>query len=163
MVYCVLMATIVGTYSPLNKEVITGLVVMFFPICGFANGYSAGRLYAFMHGTNWPLLGFTCGLAYPLIIAAGIVVIDICEFVETKKLVTIHLSDGLILGILCIAVNVPLNMTGCFFGYKTQPISVPTKPSRIPKESTKSLPWWLNFHLQAILSGFVPVLLIAFE
>lgn len=117
-----LISTIVGTYSPLNINILLGLTVMLFPICGIIGGFSSGRLYAFFHGTDFLMLWLANGLFFPFLVAVGLIIIDICEFEETGKIHTLALSEGIIFSGLLLLVNIPMNFIGCFFGYKVKAI-----------------------------------------
>jgi transmembrane 9 superfamily protein 2/4 len=56
-----------------------------------------------------------------------------------------------------------MNFIGIVCGYKMARIKTPTKISRVPREVPEGLPWFLNFNLMSVISGVVPVLVIAFE
>lgn len=73
------------------------------------------------------------------------------------------LSEGFALTALIMLINVPMNFVGTVFGYKWTRIKTPTKISRVPRDLPEGLPWFLNFNLQSVISGVVPVLVIAFE
>ena len=90
-------------------------------------------------------------------------VIDICEYIETGRATTIALSEGLALGLLFIVVNLPVTFIGTFAGYKMAPIKTATKTSRVPRDAPEGLPWFLNFNLMSLISGFIPVIVIGFE
>lgn len=64
---------------------------------------------------------------------------------------------------LVIVINVPMNFVGTVFGYKMTRIQTPTKISRVPRDLPEGLPWFLNFNLMSVISGVVPVFVIAFE
>lgn len=136
---------------------------MIFPFCGIVNGFGAGRLYAFFHGTNFSLLWPLNAILYPLIIGVGFFIVDICEYIETGKIHTILFSESYIITLVLILINVPFNFIGCFFGYKMQAINIPNKISRVPREPPNGLPWFLNFNFMSFISGIIPVLVIAFE
>lgn len=59
--------------------------MLMFPLCGIINGFSAGRLYSFMHGTDWVGLGFVTSMICPILFGFGFVAIDICEYIETGR------------------------------------------------------------------------------
>jgi transmembrane 9 superfamily protein 2/4 len=127
------------------------------------NGFAAGRLYAFLHGTDWISLWLVTSFFLPYIFGSVMIAVDICEYIETKKASAVTLSEGLALTALFIAINLPANFIGTVFGYKMAPIETPTKQSRMPREPPKGLPWFLNFHLMSIISGCVPIFVIGFE
>lgn len=64
---------------------------------------------------------------------------------------------------IIVLVNFPMNLVGTLLGYKSEPISTPTKTSRVPRTPPEGLPWFLNLSLMSVVSGCVPVFVIGFE
>ena len=159
----ILLATFCGSVSPFNFYTVKGMIVLMFPICGVINGFAAGRMYAFLHGTDWINLWLATSFFLPYVVGSVLIAVDVCEYIETKKAYTVTLSEGLAMTALFVAINLPANFIGTVFGYKMAPIETPTKVSRMPREPPKGLPWFLNFHLMSIISGCVPVFVIGFE
>jgi transmembrane 9 superfamily protein 2/4 len=62
-----------------------------------------------------------------------------------------------------VVVNLPMNFIGVIAGYKMKKMKTPTKISRVPRDLPEGLPWFLNFNLMSVISGVVPVFVIAFE
>lgn len=85
LVVTLLGSTFAGSVSPLNFQVIQGLTLFLYPACGLINGFAAGRLYSFLHGTDWIGLWFVTSLICPLLFGLGFVAVDICEFIETGR------------------------------------------------------------------------------
>ena len=83
MCVVVFFTSIAGTFSPINLKIVKSMAVLSFFMCGIVNGLAAGRLYAFFHGRDWIGLTFMTAITYPLTVAAGLLIIDICEFTET--------------------------------------------------------------------------------
>jgi hypothetical protein len=73
------------------------------------------------------------------------------------------LSEGLLITLLIVVVNLPMNFIGVIAGYKMKKMKTPTKISRVPRDLPEGLPWFLNFNLMSVISGVVPVFVIAFE
>lgn len=136
---------------------------MCFCVCGVVSGFGAGRLFAFFHGTDWVALSFMTALTFPLVFGIAFLAIDICEFIETKRFTTISVPEGLIMMTFFIAVNIPSNFLGCFFGYKMKTITIPTKVNRVARDPPADLPWFLKRRVMAFLSGMLPVFVICFE
>jgi hypothetical protein len=134
-----------------------------YPVCSLIGGYCAGRLYAFMHGTELLLLWIFNSMYFPVLIGLGMFIVDICEFIESGRTYTLTLSEGLAMTIILLMVNFPLNGLGTLLGYKREPISTPTRISRVPRDPPESLPWFLNFSLMGLISGCIPVFVIGFE
>jgi transmembrane 9 superfamily protein 2/4 len=122
LVMSLLGATFAGSLSPLNIQMWQGLAVLLFPMCSVINGFSAGRLYAFMHGSEWALLFFLSSIFFPIILGVCLIAIDICEFIETGRSQTITLSEGLGITFIFLAINLPMNFIGTVMGYKWSPI-----------------------------------------
>lgn len=156
-------ATFAGSVSPFNLQIVTGLTVLLLPMCSAINGYSAGRLYAFLNGSDWKLLFGLASVGFPAILGTCLVGVDICEYLETGRSQSVMLSEGLSLTLLFFGVHVPLTFFGTFLGYKWSRIQTPTKTSRVPRDLPESLPWFMQLKVMAVVGGVIPVLVIGFE
>jgi len=115
--YTAMFTSLVGAYSPINLPLQISLLTAVFPFYSAVNGYLAARIYKFFNGTNWILLSLLSSSFLPLFLAGNLFVIDVCEFIETKRASMVPISDILVLVVLWLSLNVPLTLLGCFIGF----------------------------------------------
>jgi transmembrane 9 superfamily member 2/4 len=85
MMILLLTATFAGSISPFSLPIIKGLLVFLFPLCGAFGGFSAGRLYAFLKGTELLLLWLFNSLLFPAMIGTSLLIVDVCEYFEAGR------------------------------------------------------------------------------
>lgn len=85
-----------------------------FPFFSATNGYVAARFYKFFNGTNWLTLTLFTSCGLPIFLSGCLIIIDICEYIETKKPIV---SDILVLLIIWLCFNVPITICGSFVGF----------------------------------------------
>ena len=78
------------------------------------NGYVAARIYKFFNGTNWITLAVVTTTFLPCILVGALVVIDICEYIQTEKVI---ISEIYILLTLWLTLCLPLTLIGSFIGF----------------------------------------------
>lgn len=89
-----------------------------FPFFSGLNGYVTARLYKFFKGTNWIALSIITSGGLPLFYAGAISLINICEWLQTRKSIV---SDIYLLAMLWLGLNVPVTLFGTFIGF-SQPV-----------------------------------------
>lgn len=110
--YLALLSTITSTYSPVILQI--QLIVLAFPFFSSINGYVAARIYKFFNGTNWITLAVVTTTFLPCILVGALIVIDICEYIQTEKAI---ISEIYILLTLWLSLCLPLTLIGSFIGF----------------------------------------------
>jgi transmembrane 9 superfamily protein 2/4 len=90
-------------------------------------------MYKFFNGTYWILLAIISSCALPLFLASTLFVIDICEYIETKRASIVPVSDIFVLFILWLSLNVPMTLLGAFVGFRSAVFWTPGKLNRVAR------------------------------
>lgn len=134
LVTALLCATFAGSLSAFSLPIVKGFSVFIYPLAGLINGFCSGRLYSFMHGADWIALWLCTACFFPMSIGSGLMLVDLCEYIETGRSQTISLSEGFGLAALFLVVNLPMTFFGTVCGYKWKELEPPTKISRVPRD-----------------------------
>lgn len=110
-----LLATLVNPYF--DKGAYLSVATAVFPIFGIANGYSAARFYTFFNGTSWKTLAVYTACSLPGFIQSCLILIDLCEWIETGRADTLPLRDAFLIGIYQYLIHVPTCFIGTYLGF----------------------------------------------
>jgi transmembrane 9 superfamily protein 2/4 len=120
-------------------------------------------MYKFFNGTHWILLSICSSALLPAFLASTLFVIDICEYIETKRATMVPISDLFILVLLWLSLNVPMTMLGAFFGFKRASIETPVKPNRVARQQSKEKSCFLNRFFCFLFCSSIPFSVILFQ
>ena len=88
----------------IDKGALVGLASIAFPVFGIVNSYVAARFYTFFHGSSWTRLACCSSLFLPTFIASGLILIDICEWIETGHTDTMPFREAAVLTYYWVAI-----------------------------------------------------------
>ena len=158
----IFLLSLLGLYYPYNRgAILTSCVVLYAATAGLA-GYSSGKLYKQMGGTNWVRNNIlTAGLFFgPLF-----VVFSVNNSIAWSYGTTAALPFGTICIIIVIwaLVTLPLTVLGGIAGKNAkEDFHAPAKPNKYPRE-IPPLPWYRSRVPQMCMAGFLPFSAIYIE
>lgn len=100
-------------------------MVALYPFYSAFNGYVTARMYRLWNGSNWLVCGMLASVALPYFLLFCLLIIDLCEFYETKQASLLPVSDVFIIAALWLCINCPITMMGAFYGFGQTKIELP--------------------------------------
>jgi hypothetical protein len=94
-----------------------GAAAFIFPFFGCVNGYTAARFYTFFNGSSWTTMAITTSIFLPGLITSLLMVIDMCEWIETGRADTIPVREAFILCYYWFFFHVPSCIIGSYLGF----------------------------------------------
>ena len=111
----ILIATVINPYF--DKGAYLSVATAVFPLFGVANGYSAARFYTFFNGTSWKMLAVFTAAALPMFLSSCLIMIDMCEWIESGRADTLPLRDALLIGLYQYLIHRPTCFAGTYLGF----------------------------------------------
>ena len=153
-----------GTYSPENRGSFINILLLFFVLLSFVNGYYSTWLYSSFGGKHIKWSIRLSGTLVPSIIAfvsSSIGILFILYLIQNTVATSYHSITAispislitLLLIWLCLAF--PLLLLGSSLGLKREPYAVPIATSAIPREIPPQ-PWYLRNLPLMLIGGVVP-------
>jgi len=90
-------------------------------------------MYRLWNGSNWIVCGLISSVALPYFVIFCLLIVDICEYYETKQASIMPISDLLILLSLWLFLNVPVTLLGAFYGFGEKKFELPCVTNRVAK------------------------------
>ena len=153
-----------GTYSPENRGSFINILLLFFVLLSFVNGFYSTWLYSSFGGKHIKWSIRLSGTLVPSIIAfvsSSIGILFILYLIQNTVATSYHSITAispislikLLLIWLCLAF--PLLLLGSSLGLKREPYAVPIATSAIPREIPPQ-PWYLRNLPLMLIGGVVP-------
>ena len=164
VVICTMIYAIVDMYY-LDEGAILRFITTAFPWFGVVNGYTAARMFTFFHGSNWMTLACTTASFLPIFISGFLVLIDLCEWIETGRADSVPAREAGILALLWLFIHAPTAYCGSYLGFTRKPIEPPVKQNRMSRDysATKSQTPWYEIPAIASFAGFIPTLVLVLQ
>ena len=153
-----------GTYSPENRGSFINILLLFFVLLSFVNGYCSTWLYSSFGGKHIKWSMRLSGTLVPSTIASSlssIGILFVLYLIQNIVAASHHSITAispislikLLLIWLCLAF--PLLLLGSSLGLKREPYVVPVATSAIPREIPPQ-PWYLRNLPLMLIGGVVP-------
>lgn len=155
-----LICTIAGSYNPLYRSHMIYSVACIYPVFGGFNGYVSARLYQFFNGTDVLKLTFLQMFAFPAFVFIVLVSVDLLELMEAGSTFTFPGLYAVVSLSVLFFLNAPFILFGSWVGRDPIKMTSPTKTNRIIRELPTSLPWFLGYKFNFIISSVIPTFVI---
>jgi len=100
-----------------DKGKLMGAAAVIFPFFGVVNGYTAARFYTFFNGSSWTTLAVSTSVFLPSLISCLLLVIDLCEWIETGRADSIPVREAIVLSYYWFFFHVPSCFCGSYLGF----------------------------------------------
>jgi len=156
-----LLLSLTNFLNPMKKGQALSDILLLFVMSGTVSGYISARLFKFCGGKNWKLNTLYTASAFPGACMVIFVVLNtFLAFYGTAK--TVSFWTIFLVFFLWTCVSVPLVCVGSFFGFKLDPISVPTRTNQIARV-IPTLHWTFRSFLSSFLIGGMPFSTVCIE
>ena len=153
MIAITLFLAVVGFMNPEKRNNILNIGILFFCFCGLFSGYISANFYRFWGGESWIVVSLFTSFLFPGTLLLGYVIINIILILE-KSNAAVNFSDIVSLFALWVFCTFPLILIGSFFGFKSNPISIPCEINKIPSFIPEK-PWYLHYRYITFLTGLI--------
>ena len=146
-----------------DKGALASLATGLLPWFGIFNGYVAARFYTFFNGSSWSQLACCTSFFLPAIISGTVLLIDVCEWIESGRADTLPVRDACLLAAYWFFIHFPLSYMGSYYGFVRQPIQAPIKKNRMRRETDadreSGIRSWLRISVISPIASLVPMLM----
>lgn len=149
-----------------DKGALIGVATGVFPWLGIFNGYTSSRFYKFFNGSKWTKMDFCSMFFLPGFISACLMLIDVCEWIETGRADTIPVREALLLALYWFVIHVPLCFVGSYIGFSAPRINTPVKTNRMQREVDTDIdraPYWCEIPGFGLIAAFLPTCVLMLQ
>lgn len=149
-----------------DKGALMYMAVAVFPMFGIINGYTAARFYTFFNCSSWTSLACWTSTFLPGLISSMLMVIDLCEWIETGRADTIPVREAAFLASYWFFFHVPSCFFGSYLGFTYTRIEAPVKKNRMERErkdDQDTFPWYCEMPYMSAGASFLPSLMIMMQ
>ncbi|CBZ51214.1 hypothetical protein NCLIV_042810 [Neospora caninum Liverpool] len=143
-----------GVFSPSYRGSILQAVLLLWTFMGAAAGYTSARLYKMFKSTNWKMTTIRTALVFPGVVFAVFFLLNLVLWMQRSS-AAVSFSALVFLLLLWFGISTPLVFLGAYFGFKQQPISLPVRINKIPRQIPQQ-PWFMQPILSCIVGGALP-------
>ncbi|KAA8498846.1 Transmembrane 9 superfamily member 7 [Porphyridium purpureum] len=145
--------SVIGLVSPANRGGLLSVMLFMWVSTSFFSGYTSGRLYGGMGGTQKRSVALMSALYLPGLIAGVFISLNVLLRMNAASN-AVPIFTLIVLACVWFGISVPLNLLGSFISLKQGAIDVPCKTNAIPREIPES-PLYTEL-LYLMLPGVIP-------
>lgn len=149
-----LMFAVIGFLSPANRGSLMSALIFLFTFMALPAGYTSGRLYDMMLGTNQLRNWLTTAILYPSVIMVMFLFLDFCMWSKGSSGAVPFLTLLALLS-MWFGLSVPLVKLGSFLAHRAEPLEPPVRTNQVARH----IPWiqWYNHPAFTVpLGGALP-------
>ncbi|PFH32016.1 EMP/nonaspanin domain family protein [Besnoitia besnoiti] len=143
-----------GVFSPSYRGSLLQTMLLLWTFMGAAAGYTSARLYKMFKSTNWKMTTIRTALVFPGVVFAVFFLLNLVLWMQRSS-AAVSFSALVFLLLLWFGISTPLVFLGAYFGFKQQPISLPVRINKIPRQIPQQ-PWFMQPALCCIVGGALP-------
>jgi len=152
--FSVIVLSAIGFLSPARRGSLMLAILVFYVLCGIANGYTSSRIYKAFRGRQWQLCTIVTSVFFPGLTFFIFLFFNIfLSFLHSSA--SVPFLDVIIVGAMWCCISVPLVFLGAWFGYKSSTIEFPCVTSSVPREIPRP-PALLHPLVGMTVTGIVP-------
>ncbi|KAF2671125.1 putative endosomal integral membrane protein [Microthyrium microscopicum] len=150
-----------GFLSPSNRGSLGTVMILFYTVFGFANGYVSARVYKFLNGEGWRRLFMYTPMCLPLFVFAVFFFLNLFVWARGAS-GAVPFGTMLVLVLIWFVISLPLSLAGSWLGFRSEAIRAPTRTNAIPRQIPPPIGWMKP--IPAILvAGVLPFTAISVE
>ncbi|PHJ22082.1 emp nonaspanin domain family protein [Cystoisospora suis] len=143
-----------GVFSPSYRGSLLQTMLLLWTFMGAAAGYTSARLYKMFKSTNWKMTTIRTALVFPGVVFAVFFFLNLVLWMQRSS-AAVSFSALVFLLLLWFGISTPLVFLGAYLGFKQQPISLPVRINKIPRQIPHQ-PWFMQPTLCCIVGGALP-------
>nr|CEL76039.1 TPA: endomembrane domain70-containing protein [Toxoplasma gondii VEG] len=143
-----------GVFSPSYRGSLLQAVLLLWTFMGAAAGYTSARLYKMFKSTNWKMTTIRTALVFPGVVFAVFFLLNLVLWMQRSS-AAVSFSALVFLLLLWFGISTPLVFLGAYVGFKQQPISLPVRINKIPRQIPQQ-PWFMQPVLSCVVGGALP-------
>ena len=162
MVCLLLVLALLSVYSPTAKGAIASTAIILYALTAGIGGYTAGRMYKQLGGTNWVWNTMLTASLFPAPLFVAFVILNSAAW---SRGATAALPAGTIIVIIALNVLVtfPLTVVGAIVGRNSAgDFDAPCRTTKVPRQIPEA-PWFRQAPAQFFCAGFLPFSAIYIE
>jgi MFS family permease len=159
---CVLLLALVGIYYPSNGGAMYTSLIIIYALTSVIGGFTSGRYYAQMGGTNWSwnLVAQATLFTLPFVV---VVLVANSVALYYNATASLPFTTMVIVLMVWLLVGVPLCVLGGIAGKNTAgQFNAPVRTKNFPRE-IPHIPIYRRWYTQMVMSGFLPFSAIYIE
>lgn len=156
MAVITLFCALVGFISPVRRGGLLQSVMLLFTVMGSLAGFVAARMDRFLNGTeaHWKKTTLLTAVFYPGIFFGLFFVLNLMIWGQ-KSSGAVPFTTMFVLLMLWFGVSVPLVLAGAYYGFLKDPIDVPVRIGKIPREVPEET-FYTKPVVTCIVGGMLP-------
>jgi transmembrane 9 superfamily protein 2/4 len=154
MAVLTLACSCLGFLSPSNRGSLLNAFLIFFFLSGASAGYVAARFCTIFREESKLKITMLTALSFQGVCAIIFFVLNVVIWAEGSSGAV---PFGTFIAVLALSffISVPLTFVGAYLGFRTEPISLPTRTNAIPRQIPPQK-WYMNRWISAIVGGLLP-------
>ena len=162
--FVLLCAVVLEVFKATRRGALLTACIMIYSVCGFFGGFTSGRLFKQLKGTNWVWNVILTALMFPVPLFLVFTWVNSIA-ATSQSTAALPFTTIMLIASIFVFVHFPLTVVGAVTGRNMTAgeYKPPSRTNKVPREIPKVQAWYRYPLVQLFMAGFLPFSAIYIE